>query len=67
MQAQKQSLSTKLKKTISFADTGANKSIMWSRIASNDSGLYKDYQKIMDELIDPRLIYFDEVLSITEI
>lgn len=34
MEAEKESLSTKLKKSISFADTGRNKPMMWSRIAN---------------------------------
>jgi hypothetical protein len=40
---------------------------MWARLANQQSGLYQDFQKIMDELIDPRLIYFDENIGITEI
>jgi hypothetical protein len=40
---------------------------MWSRVANEQSGFYQDYQKIMDELIDPRLIYFDEMLGLAEI
>lgn len=38
--------------------------MMWSRITSGQGGVYEDYKKIMDELIDPRLIYFDEALTI---
>jgi hypothetical protein len=60
-------LSSKLKKNIKFADTGTNKPLIWSRVANEQSGIYEDFQKIMDELIDPRLIYFDEILGIAEI
>ena len=36
---------------------------MWSRLAMKESGIYKNYQDILDNLIEPRLIYFDEKLE----
>ena len=41
--------------------------MMWSRLAMNKAGLYKDYQEILDNLIDPRLIYFDQSLTMNQI
>ena len=67
MEAEKNSLENKLQKSVSFADTRSNKSMMWSRLASEESGIYKDFQDILDELIDPRLIYFDENLTMEQI
>lgn len=37
--------------------------MMWSRLAMEESGLYKDYQNVLDSLIDPKLIFFDEKLE----
>ena len=67
MEYEKDSLSHNLKKSISFADTATNKPMMWSRIAMQEAGLYKDYQEILDNLIDPKLIYFDENLEMHQI
>ena len=67
LEAEKDSLSHNLKKSISFADTSTNKPMMWSRLAMKQSGLYKNYQDILDNLIDPRLIYFDEKLQTPQI
>ena len=63
IQAEKDSLAHNLKKLISFADTATNKPMMWSRLAMKEAGVYKDFQDILDNLIDPRLIYFDEHLT----
>lgn len=31
------------------------------------SGIYKDYEEILNGLIDPKLIFFDERLQIAEV
>jgi hypothetical protein len=49
-----------------FANTGNNRPI-WSTIAGEQSGIYKEYQDIMEDLIDPRLIYFNEALTSDQI
>ena len=67
IESEKDFLAHKLKKNISFADTSTNKPMMWSRLAMNKAGIYKDYQEILDNLIDPRLIYFDKSLTMTQI
>lgn len=36
---------------------------MWSRMAAQQTGLYKDLENIFESMIDPRLIYFDEKLN----
>ncbi len=59
LQAEKDSLIYNLRKNVSFADTSTNKPMMWSRIAIEESGIYTDYQDILANLIDPKLIYFD--------
>ena len=41
--------------------------MMWSRFVSEESGLFKDFQAIFDELIDPRLIYFHESMTMDQI
>jgi hypothetical protein len=43
---------------MAFANTPTNKPMMWSRLISEDSGIYSDYQEILNHLIDPKLIYF---------
>jgi hypothetical protein len=63
VQSEKDELLGQLQKKVSFANTPANKPLMWSRIALKQSGLYKDYQRILEDLIDPRLIYFDSALT----
>ena len=50
-----------------FANTSTNKPMMWSRIISNESGIYNDYQEILNHLIDPKLIYFNEDIGLREI
>lgn len=66
MEAEKQTLSAKLRQSITFANTGNNRPI-WSTIAGEQSGIYKEYQDIMEDLIDPRLIYFNETLTSDQI
>jgi hypothetical protein len=63
VQSEKDELLGQLQKKVSFANTPANEPLMWSRIALKQSGLYKDYQRILEDLIDPRLIYFDSALT----
>lgn len=48
----------KLRKNVSFADTASSRPMMWARLSMEESGLYKDYQDILNSLIDPKLIYF---------
>lgn len=52
---------------MAFANTPTNKPMMWSRLLSEDSGIYSDYQEILNHLIDPKLIYFSEEITIHEI
>ena len=42
---------------MSFANTSTNKPMMWSRMIMEESGIYNDYQEILNHLIDPKLIY----------
>ena len=41
--------------------------MLWSRLALEQSGIYNDYQSILQKLIDPKLIYFSEDLNVSEI
>jgi hypothetical protein len=52
---------------MAFANTPTNKPMMWSRLLSEDSGIYSDYQEILNHLIDPKLIYFSEDINLHEI
>jgi hypothetical protein len=52
---------------MSFANTATNKPMMWSRIVMEESGIYGDYQTILNHLIDPKLIYFGEDINLPEI
>jgi hypothetical protein len=52
---------------MSFANTSTNKPMMWSRIILGESGIYNDYQTILNNLIDPKLIYFSETITIAQI
>lgn len=52
---------------MSFANTATNKPMMWSRIVMEESGIYGDYQTILNNLIDPKLIYFSEDITLAEI
>lgn len=63
MQGEKDQLLGELQKKVAFANTPANKPLLWSRIALKQSGVYRDYQRILEALIDPRLIYFDAALT----
>lgn len=56
-----------LRKNMSFANTTTNKPMMWSRIIMQESGIYNDYQQILNHLIDPKLIYFSEDIELAEI
>ena len=57
----------KLRKNMSFANTSTNKPMMWSRIIMEESGIYGDYQQILNHLIDPKLIYFSEEIGLAQI
>ena len=63
MQTEQQNLEMKLKKNVSFADTAASRPMMWARLSMQESGLYKDYQTILNSLLDPKLIFFNENLT----
>ena len=52
---------------MSFAYTSTNKPMMWSRIIMEESGIYNDYQQILNHLIDPKLIYFSEEIGLPQI
>ena len=52
---------------MSFANTSTNKPMMWSRIIMNESGIYDDYQQILNNLLDPKLIYFSEDIHLPQI
>jgi len=52
-----------LQRKVYFANTPANKPLLWSRLAMKESGIYRDYQQVLDNLIDPKLIYFNESLN----
>ena len=52
---------------MSFANTATNKPMMWSRILMDQSGIYNDYQQILNNLIDPKLIYFSETITLAQI
>lgn len=67
MEAEKENLKLKLRQNMSFANTSTNKPMMWSRIIMQESGIYNDYQQILNHLIDPKLIYFAEDITIAEI
>lgn len=56
-----------LQQKVYFANTPANKPLMWSRLAMKESGVYRDYQEILDSLLDPKLIYFAEDLKAEDI
>jgi hypothetical protein len=63
MQTEQQNLEMKLKKNVSFADTASSRPMMWARLSMQESGLYKDYQTILNSLLDPKLIFFNESLT----
>jgi hypothetical protein len=67
METEKESLKLKLRQNMSFANTSTNKPMMWSRIIMQESGIYNDYQQILNNLIDPKLIFFAEDITIAEI
>ena len=67
MESEKEALKLKLRQNMSFANTATNKPMMWSRIIMDESGIYNDYQNILNHLIDPKLIYFSEDIGIAEI
>jgi hypothetical protein len=67
MEQEREALRLKLRKNMSFADTSTNKPMMWSRILMNESGIYNDYQQILTHLIDPKLIYFGETITLAHI
>lgn len=67
MESEKQDLKYHLKRNMAFADTARNKPLMWSRLIMEQSGIYKDYEEILNGLIDPKLIFFDERLQIAEV
>jgi hypothetical protein len=54
---------SELQQKVYFANTPANKPLLWSRIAMKESGVYRDYQDILDALLDPKLIYFNDALT----
>jgi hypothetical protein len=66
-QSEKDSLMGELQQKVFFANTPANKPLMWSRLAMKESGVYRDYQQVLDNLLDPKLIYFAEDLNAEEI
>jgi len=49
---------------MAMGNTPSNKPMMWSRIIMQDSGIYGDYQSILNDLIDPKLIYFSEEITV---
>lgn len=67
MEAEKEDLKLKLRQNMSFANTATNKPMMWSRIVMEESGIYGDYQQILNHLIDPKLIYFSEDITLGHI
>ncbi len=67
METEKENLKLKLRQNMSFANTSTNKPMMWSRIIMQESGIYNDYQQILNNLIDPKLIFFAEDITISEI
>lgn len=67
METEKENLKLKLRQNMSFANTSTNKPMMWSRIIMQESGIYNDYQQILNNLIDPKLIFFAEDITIAEI
>lgn len=67
MENEREDLKLKLRKNMSFANTSTNKPMMWSRILINESGIYNDYQEILNHLIDPKLIYFGTEIQLAEI
>ena len=67
MENEKESLKLKLRQNMSFANTSTNKHMMWSRIILGESGIYNDYQQILNNLIDPKLIYFSETITVAQI
>jgi hypothetical protein len=67
MENEKESLKLKLRQNMSFANTSTNKPMMWSRIILGESGIYNDYQQILNNLIDPKLIYFSETITVAQI
>lgn len=64
MEAEKEDLKLKLRKNMAYANTPSNKPMMWSRIMMEESGIYGDYQSILNDLIDPKLIYFSENIAL---
>jgi hypothetical protein len=67
LENEKESLKLKLRQNMSFANTATNKPMMWSRIILRESGIYNDYQQILNNLIDPKLIYFSETITVPQI
>ena len=67
MESEKEDLKLRLRQKMSFGNTSTNKPMLWSRLALEQSGIYDDYQSILQKLIDPKLIFFSEDLGTTEV